>query len=79
MATRYVSRLEKRGAAPWVRGLGIVVLALIVVGNLVLITFSWSPRGGVRVYGALAFLWVIALVALLFLVRLWRATVSSQR
>lgn len=79
MATRYVSRLEKLGALPWVRSLGVVVLALILVGNLALITVSWAPHGGARVYAMLATLWILALIALRFLLRLWRATVSSQR
>jgi predicted membrane channel-forming protein YqfA (hemolysin III family) len=79
VVTRNVSRLEKLGAPPWVRGLGVVLLALILVGNLAFITFSWVPRGGARVYAILVFLWILALVALLFLLRLWRATVSPER
>jgi hypothetical protein len=31
MATRYVSRLEKFGTPPWLRGLGVLVLALILL------------------------------------------------
>ena len=79
MATRYVSRLEQLGAPPWVRGLGVVVLALILVGNLALITVSWAPRGSGRVYAVLATLWILALIALRLLLRLWRATVSPKR
>jgi predicted membrane channel-forming protein YqfA (hemolysin III family) len=79
MVTRYVSRLEKLGVPPWVRGIGVVVLVLILVGNLALITFSLAPRGDARVYAILVFLWILALVALLFLLRLWRATVSPRR
>ncbi len=79
MATRYVSRIEKLGALPWVRGLGVVVLALILVGNLALITVSWVPHGGSQVYAILATLWMLALIALRFLLRLWRATVSPDR
>jgi hypothetical protein len=79
MVTRNVSRLEKLGAPPWMRGLGISTLALILVGNLALITFSWAPQGGTRVYAILVFLWILALIALLFLLRLWRAIVSPRR
>jgi hypothetical protein len=79
MVTRNVSRLEKLGAAPWVRGLGVATLALILVGNLALITLSWAPRGGARVDAMLVFLWILALIALLFLLRLWRAIVSPRR
>jgi hypothetical protein len=79
MVTRYVSRFEKIGAPPWVRGLAVAVLALIVVGSLALITFSWAPHGDGRAHSILVFLWVLALVALLFLLRLWRAIVSPRR
>jgi hypothetical protein len=72
MASQNVLRLEKlRTPPPWVRGLYIAALALI--------TFSWAPQGGTRIYARLAFLWILALVALLFLVRLWRTTVSPRR
>ena len=80
MATQNVSRLEKlRTPPPWVRGLYVVVLALILVGNLALITFSWAPQGGTRIYLKLGFLWILALIALLFLLRLWRTTVWPRR
>jgi hypothetical protein len=78
MVIRNVSRLEKLGAPSWLRGLGVVVLVLILLGTLTLITFSWVPHS-VRVYATLAFLWILALIALLFLVRRWRATVSSRQ
>jgi hypothetical protein len=79
MATQNSSRLEKlRTPPPWVRGLYVAVLALILIGNLALITFSWAPQGGTRIYAMLAFLWILALVALLFLLRLWRTTVSPR-
>jgi hypothetical protein len=48
----------------------------IILGALTLFTLSWVPHGG-RVYATLAFLWILALIALLFLARRWRATVSS--
>ena len=80
MATQNASWLEKLRTPPtWVRGLYVVVLALILVGNLALITFSWAPQGGPRIYALLAFLWILALVALLFLLRIWRVTVSRRR
>jgi membrane protein YdbS with pleckstrin-like domain len=78
MATRYVSRLEKLGAPRWMRGLCVVVLALILVGNLAFITLSWAPHGGTQIVAVLACLWILALVALVFLLRLWRATVSPH-
>jgi membrane protein YdbS with pleckstrin-like domain len=79
MVTRYTSRLENLGAPLWVRGLGVVVLALILLVNLGFVTISWAPHGGARIYAMLALLWVLALVALLFLRRLWRTTVSPRR
>jgi hypothetical protein len=79
MATRYVSLLEKTGAPLWVRSVCIVALALILLGNLALITVIWAPRGGARVYASLLILWTLALVALGFLLRLWRAMVSPPR
>jgi hypothetical protein len=78
MVTRYVSRFEKLRWPRWARGLGIVALALILVGNLALITLSSVPGSGARVYAMLAILWILALIALGFLMRLWRATVSSR-
>ncbi len=59
------------------RGLGVVVLALILVGSLALITVIWAPRGGGRVYATLATLWILALIALRSLFRLWRAILES--
>ena len=79
MVTRNVSRLAKLGAPRWVRGLGVATLAVILVGNLAFITLSWFSRGGPRVYAALVFLWILGLVALVFLLRLWRVTVSVRR
>jgi hypothetical protein len=79
MVSRYVSRFEKLGAPRWVRGFGAVMLALILAGNLALITVSWAPRGGARAYAGLGTLWILALIALRFLLRLCRAMVSSQR
>jgi hypothetical protein len=80
LVTKDVSRLEKLRTPPtWVRGLYVAVLSLAVVGNLAVITLSWAPQGGPRIYAALVFLWILALVALLFLLRLWRATVWPRR
>ncbi len=76
MVNRSISRLEKLGAPPWLRGLAVVMLMFIILGALTLFTLSWVPHGG-RVYATLAFLWILALIALLFLARRWRATVSS--
>jgi hypothetical protein len=80
MVSRNVSRLERlRTPPPWVRGFYVVVLALGVIGNFALITFSWASHGGARNYALLAFLGILAIVALLFLLRLWRATVRPRR
>ena len=80
MVIRNVSRLEKFRTPPlWVRGLYVVVLAMGVVGNFALIAFSWASHGSARNYALLAFLGILALVALLFLLRLWRATVWPRR
>jgi len=77
MATQNASWIEKLRAPPrWVRGLYVAALALILLGNLALITFNW---GGTRIYVTLSFLWFLALVALLFLLRIWRATFSPRR
>jgi len=38
-------RLEKMGAPPWARGLGVAVLALILVGKFALFTFSLTAGG----------------------------------
>jgi hypothetical protein len=76
LATQNLPRLAKlRTAQPRVRGLYVAVLALILVGNLARITFSWAPQSGTRIYVVLAFLWILALVALLLTFRIWKATV----
>jgi hypothetical protein len=79
MVTRYLSRLEKLGTPPWVRGICVVALGFILLDNLALITFIGAPGGIVHRYAILVFLGILALVALLFLLRLWRAMVSPQR
>lgn len=79
MVTRNVSRLEKLGAPPWVRGLVIVVLALMPLGSLVFVTFTRAPQGGTYVYLKLMILWIVALIALALLRRLWGTTVSPRR
>jgi len=80
MATQNASWIEKLRAPPrWVRGLYVAALALILLGNLALITFNWAPQGGTRIYVTLSFLWFLALVALLLLLRIWRATFSPRR
>ncbi len=70
MIHRSVSRLEKHGAPPWLRGLGAVVVMLITLGTLTINTLRWVPHG-IRVYATLAFLWILGLLALLFLARRW--------
>jgi len=79
MRTRNVSRLEKHGAPSWVRGLGVAALAFFLIGNLILISLYWASRGGVRSYATLAFLGVLALVALVILARAWKSLVSPPR
>ena len=80
MATQNVTRLEKLRTPPtWVRGVYVALLALAVVGNLALITLSWAPQGGTRIYAVLVFLWILAVGALFFLFRIWRATVWPGR
>jgi hypothetical protein len=78
MINKSVSRLEKHGAPPWLRGLGVAVVMLITLGTLTILTLCWVPHG-VRVYATLAFLWILGLLALLFLARRWRATASSRQ
>ncbi len=72
MVTRNISRLEKLGLPLWVRGLSVAMLMLIVLGTLTVNSLRSLPHGG-RVYGTLAFLWMLAIVALLFLLRRRRA------
>jgi hypothetical protein len=78
MVTRYVSRLEKIGAPPWTVCLGVAVLALILAGNLPLITFRWAPHGAGLVYAVLALLRILALGALVLPGCLWSAAVSRK-
>ncbi len=74
-----VVRPKKWVAPVWVRGLCLVMLALILLGNLAVITFSVAHQGGAPVHAILALLWILALVALFFLLRLWRAMISPKR
>jgi membrane protein YdbS with pleckstrin-like domain len=75
---RVTTQGSQLGVPAWVRRVGVAVLALFIVSNLALITFSWAHRGGARTYMALAILWVLATIALMFLSPLWRATVSGR-
>jgi uncharacterized membrane protein len=70
--SRYVSRFEKLGVPRWVRGLAVAALAIIIVSALALISITWASRGGVSSDVILGILWIIGLVGLGFLVRLWR-------
>ena len=79
MPNRNVSRLDKNGAPSWVRGLGVAALAFFLIGNLMLIGFSWAYRGGVGSYATLAFLSILALVALMALARAWKFFSSPRR
>jgi hypothetical protein len=76
---RYISRLEKLGAPPWVRGLGVVVLAVGLMGNLVLITVALTHPFGTRHTAVLAVLWVFGLAGLAMLVQLWKTMVTGSR
>jgi len=73
MVSRNGSRLESIGVPLWVRGVCVAVLMLIVFGTLTFNTLRWVPRGP-RVYATLTFLWMLACVALVFLLRRWRST-----
>jgi hypothetical protein len=79
MANRNVSRLDKNGAPSWVRGLGVAALVFFLMGNLILIGFSWAYRGGVGSYATLAFLGILALLALTVLARAWKSFTSPRR
>ena len=79
MVTQIVSRLEKHGAPSWVRGLCVAALAFFLIGNLILIGISWASRDGARSYLTLAFLGILAMVALVVLARAWKSFVSPSR
>ena len=79
MNTRYRSRFEEWNARPWVRGLSVVVLAVILSGNAVAITIARLHRDGGHIDFFLGLIWLLSLVGLAVLVRLWRATVTPRR
>lgn len=58
------------------RGLCVAALAFFVISNLMLIGFSWTYE--VRSFKKLAFLGILALVALALLARAWKSFVSSR-
>ena len=72
---QYVSRLQKMGVPRWARGLAILFLAAALVGNLALYTLSTMREGGGRHSVSIALLWLLCIIGLVMLVRLWRATV----
>lgn len=78
MGTRYTSRFEKIGARPWLGGLAVVMLAVIILANLAIITLNLTPHGDARKYVVPALLSVLSLVALILLTRLWRAQFRSR-
>lgn len=78
MAKGYSSRFDKIGAPRWARGLALAMLALILLGNLAAITFSWSHHNDAYKLAVLTFLWALASIDLFFLVRLWMAQVGGR-
>jgi hypothetical protein len=54
-----------------------MMLALILLGNLAIITLKAAHRGAA--YAIVALLWILSLVALFLLRRLWLATISARR
>jgi len=71
--SKYTSRLERFGAALWVRRVAVLVLGGILAGNIAVITFAWSQHPAVGGGGILAAIWVLSLGALFILFRLWKA------
>lgn len=79
MATENVSRMTKYGAPSWLRGVCVAALAFFLIGNLILISFAWVHRDGAKSYAKLAFLGILALIALVILARGWRSAVAPWR
>ncbi len=74
----YVSHLHRLGAPAWLRGVAVLGLALILVGNLILVSMGLVGDSSPRRYVILCFVWVIAIVGITLLARLWRAMVPRR-
>jgi hypothetical protein len=79
MITRNNSRLDRPSAPSAVRGLWVAAAAFFLSAILILIGFTWAWRDGVIPYFTLAFLGILALVALVILVRAWKYFVSPRQ
>jgi len=75
---QYRSRLHRLGAPPWLRGVFVLILAAILIGNLVFFTLGLLGSSSSRRYVVLCVVWIIAIVGLVLLVRLWRAMVPRR-
>jgi hypothetical protein len=78
MPDPYVSHMHRFGARKWLRNVAVLTLFLIVIVNLVLI--SIGLLGGSRSHGYLPFflVWVMGIIGLVMLARLWRAMVRQR-
>lgn len=72
-----VGRPERWVPPVWVRSACVMMLALILLGNLAIITFTAAHRDAA--FAIVALLWILSLVALFLLRRLWLATISARR
>jgi hypothetical protein len=79
MAARYVSKLERWGAPPWLRGLVLLILAGLVVTYVGVITAYALSEPVPRRYHLLGLVWPIGIVALVILFRLWQVVVPAGR
>ena len=78
MPSEYITHAERLGVPPWLRGAGVVVLGASLIGNLGVITYSmWSDSRPAATIGLVG-LWVLGIVGVGILVRLWKATVRRS-
>ncbi|MBS0379564.1 MAG: hypothetical protein JSS29_13825 [Proteobacteria bacterium] len=72
MPEPHLPRFRPRIGARGIFRVGVVVLALILLGNLAVITFAWSQHPKTD-GGLVVVLWGLSLGGLVLLWRLWRA------
>jgi hypothetical protein len=66
------------GDRAWLRNAAVLILFLIVIGNLVLVTIGFVGGSRPHKYFYLFMLWVMGIIGIVMLARLWRAVVRQR-
>ena len=65
-------------ARPRIRRVGVLVLAIALVGNAIVITISLNSPGTAKSHRIVTFTWILVAIALVSLGRYWRSIPRPQ-